>query len=206
MKTCPEEYFANLWLIQSKNAPQRALLLPSSERIYNIDLNTRTIEAPSVLSVQKDHYAETIYFMIDRYYDNIDLSQTIGVVQYITPSGLKRIYPIPFYDTETYKDFITFEEGEEQNKIIFPWCIDGAATKDAGIVEYSIRFYQLDNYNYNLVFNLSTLPATGEVLHGMEVLAENEHYDFQQEIIDELIKRIEDAKNYNSDIYWEERY
>ena len=206
MKTCPKDYFAKLWLIQSKNAPQTALLLPKSENIYEIDLNARTIEAPEILSVEKDHNAETIYFMVDRFYDNIDLKNTTCIVQYITPSGLKRIYPVPFYDTETYKTILELEEKEDVPKLIFPWCIDGAATKTAGIVEYSIRFYQVDEYNHSLLFNLSTLPATGEVLHGMEVLAENEHYDFQAEIVEEIYTRIQDAKNYNSDIYWEERY
>ena len=206
MITAPKEYFDNLWLIKSKNTPQTALLLPGSERIYEIDFHTRLIEAPEILSVEKDHNAETIYFMVDRFYDNIDLKNTICIVQYINASGTKRIYPVPFYDTETYKKFIELDEKEDKPKLIFPWCIDGAATKTAGIVEYSIRFYKVDEYNHTLIYNLSTLPAKGEVLHGMEILAENEHYDFQAEIIEEIFTRIEDAKNYNSDIYWEERY
>ena len=206
MITAPQEYFDNLWRIQSKNSPQFALLLPSSERIYEIDLNSRTIEAPEFLSVQTDHYAETIYFMTDRYYDNVDLSETVAIVQYITSGGLKRIYVVPFYDTETYKEYVVLEEGEEKKKIIFPWCIDGAATRDAGDVQYSIRFYKVDLVQKNLIYNLNTLPAKSKVLHGMDVLAENDDYDFQVEIIEEIFARIEDAKNYNSDIYWEERY
>lgn len=206
MITAPQEYFDNLWLIQSKNAPQTVLLLPSSENIYEIDLHSRKIEAPEILSLQKDHYAETIYFMVDRFYDNIDLNETICVVQYITPAGLKRIYAVPFYDISTYKKFLDLEENEDIPKLIFPWCIDGAATRDAGIVEYSIRFYKLDEYNHTLAYNLSTLPAKSEVLHGMEVLEENEDYNFTAEVIEQIFARIEDAKNYNSDIYWEERY
>lgn len=206
MITAPQEYFDNLWLIQSKNAPQTVLLLPSSENIYEIDLHTRKIEAPEILSLQKDHYAETIYFMVDRFYDNIDLNETICVVQYITPSGLKRIYPVPFYDVSTYKKFIKLDEKEDTPKLIFPWCIDGAATRDAGMVEYSIRFYKLDEYHKTLVYNLSTLPSKSEVLHGMEVLEKNEDYDFTAEVVEQILARIEDAKNYNSDIYWEERY
>ena len=206
MITAPQEYFDNLWLIQSKNAPITAILLPSSEHIYEIDLHSRTIEAPEFLSLEKDHYAETIYFMVDRFYDNIDLKNTVCIVQYITPSGLKRIYPVPFYDSETYKNFLTLEEDEDTPKLIFPWCIDGAATRDAGIVEYSIRFYKLDEYHHTLVYNLSTLPAKSEVLHGMEVLEKNEDYDFTAEVIEQIFARIEDIKKYNSDIYWEERY
>ena len=206
MITAPQEYFDNLWLIQSKNAPRKALLLPSSEHIYEVDLHSRTIEAPEFLSLQKDHYAETIYFMVDRFYDNIDLSEMICVVQYITPSGLRRIYAVPFYDTKTYKEFINLGEDEDIPKLIFPWCIDGAATRDAGEVTYSIRFYKLDQYHQTLQYNLNTLPSKSVVLHGMEVLEENEDYDFTAEEIEQIFSRIEDAKKYNSDIYWEERY
>lgn len=206
MITAPEKYFENLWLIQSKNAPQTVLLLPSSENIYEIDLASRTIEAPPVLSLQKDHNAETIYFMVDRFHDNMDLYETICIVQYITPSGLKRIYPVPFYDVSTYKQFIDLGPKDDKPKLIFPWCIDGAATRDAGMVEYSIRFYKLDEYYKTITYNLSTLPAKGEVLHGMEVLAQNEDYDFTAEVIQQILSRIEAAKVYNSDIYWEERY
>ena len=69
-----------------------------------------------------------------------------------------------------------------------------------------IRFYKLDEYYKTITYNLSTLPAKGEVLHGMEVLAQNEDYDFTAEVIQQLLSRIEAAKVYNSDIYWEERY
>ena len=60
MITTPEEYLSKLHLIQNNNFPTIAILLPRDETIYNIDLNTRTIEAPEYLSVETDHYAETV--------------------------------------------------------------------------------------------------------------------------------------------------
>ena len=54
--------------------------------------------------------------MVDRFYYDNRLNR-IGVIQYITPSGLKRIYPIPFYDT--YKILLI---KKKEAKIIFPWC------------------------------------------------------------------------------------
>lgn len=206
MITAPKEYFDKLWLIQSKNSPNVAVLLPSSERIYEIDLHKREIESPEFLSVQTDHYAETIYFMIDRYYDNVDLTELVGVIQYITPSGLRRIYPIPFYDIQTYKSFIQLEEGEEKPKIIFPWCIDGAATRDAGEIKYSLRFFKVDPVKKELLYNMSTLPAKSKILYGMDVLEENEDYDFRAHALEAIYAKIEEYKQYNSDIYWEERY
>ena len=59
-----EEYVQQLWQLQNKNMPTKAILLPSDEIIYNIDLNTRTIETPSFLSITQDQDAETIYFFV----------------------------------------------------------------------------------------------------------------------------------------------
>jgi hypothetical protein len=47
-----EEYVQKLWgELQNKNIPIKAILLPSDEIIYNINLDTRIIETPSFLSV-----------------------------------------------------------------------------------------------------------------------------------------------------------
>jgi hypothetical protein len=57
-----------------------AIVVPSNKQLYNVDLNTRKIEAPEVLSIQSEHYAETVYFLVDRFYDNMDLAQTNCVI------------------------------------------------------------------------------------------------------------------------------
>ena len=80
MITTQEEYNRLLYKVQDENAPTTAVLIPSTERIFNIDLNTRTIEAPEFLSVEHDHSAETIYFVIDRYFDSWDLSNSTCVI------------------------------------------------------------------------------------------------------------------------------
>ena len=47
MVVSSEEFFANLFaLTNGGNPPTLATLLPKSESIYNIDLDSRTIEAP----------------------------------------------------------------------------------------------------------------------------------------------------------------
>jgi hypothetical protein len=52
MITTSYDYESLLYLIQDTNNRQvKALTLPPDEPIYKIDLNTRTIEAPKVLSV-----------------------------------------------------------------------------------------------------------------------------------------------------------
>ena len=147
MVTSSEEFFANLFaLTDGWNVPQLATLLPKSESIYNIDLNSRTIEAPEFLSVRFDHNSETVFFIVDRYYDNQDLSETCCVIQYINAKQEGRFYVVPYYDLTT------------EGKIYFPWCISGEATKEAGIVEYSVKFYHVEQINeeqYKFLYSLN---------------------------------------------------
>ena len=156
------EYFEALFKInENGNIPSLAVLLPKTENIYNIDLNSRTVEAPEFLSVLDDHDSETVYFIVDRFFDNMDLSTTACVIQYINANKEGRIYAVPYYDIETY---------HASNKMLIPWCIDGEATKAAGEVTYSIRFFKISDDGKYLVYNLNTLPATSKVLNGINVL------------------------------------
>ena len=165
MITTAEEYFANLFKIQeSGNVPSLATLLPKSENIYNINLDSRTVEAPEFLSVTDDHDSETIYFMVDRFFDNMDMSTTSCVIQYINAKNEGRLYAVPYYDIETY---------HASNKMLIPWCIEGEATKAAGDVTYSIRFFQVDTTGKVLTYNLNTIPVTSKVLNGINVLGYN---------------------------------
>lgn len=192
MITTPQEYYSKLYLIQDTNKPSIAVLMPSDEKIYNIDLSTRSVETPRYLSIEKDHFAETIYFLMDRYYDGVDLSNTTGIVQYINAKKESHIYAIPFYD------IVTFE-----GKILFPWCIDGAATKKAGDIKYSFKFYNTfkdkdDNVLFS--FNLNTIPSTSKILTGLDVDKEKEEY---KGLASQIEKALEDFDIANSqDIEW----
>lgn len=175
-----QEYLSQLHAIQSNNPPSQ-VLFPELKTIYDIDLYSRTIEAPKVLSVSKDHEAETIYFRVDRYHDFMDLSLVAGIVQFVTPDKQTHWYPIPFYDITTEKD---------NDKMLIPWCVNGDATKYSGKVTFSFKFFlvereiinqsdEIDNESltgaippevrYKLIYNLTTLSATSEVLDSMEV-------------------------------------
>lgn len=120
MITFSPEYQEKLWEIQNMNLLRKVVLVPHNEKILAVDLNARTIETPEFLSVSKDHEAETIYFEFDRYYDMVDLTTMICIIQYKNAAGEEFIYPVPFYDIDTlsYKG----------NKVLIPWCIQGPAT------------------------------------------------------------------------------
>lgn len=157
MITSSQEYASKLWELQSNAPTTKAILLPRDEEIYEIDLNTRSISVPKFLSVAKDHQAETIYFQFDRFYDRIDLTTKCCIIQYTNALGKSYIYPVPFYDTVTFAD---------ANKVIIPWCIQGAATEAAGMVKFAISFYSVDVVTHTINYCLNTLVASGEILNG----------------------------------------
>ena len=192
MITTPKEYYDLLYRIQDENKPSLAVLLPNNEKIYEIDMNSRKIEAPKYLSVELDHRAETIYFKVGRYYDNIDLANMTCVVQYINAKGEGRVYPVPFYDVETYAD---------ENMMLFPWCIDGEATKASGNVTYSIRFYDIDESATYMRYNMSTLPSKSEVLHGISSKTDiDDSNDYLLSFKDQILAQLKKVSEY--DLYW----
>lgn len=192
MITTPKEYYDLLYRIQDENKPSLVVLLPSDEKIYEVDMNSRKIEAPKYLSVELDHRAETIYFKVGRYYDNIDLANMTCVVQYINAKGEGRVYPVPFYDVETYAD---------ENMMLFPWCIDGEATKASGNVTYSIRFYDIDESATYMRYNMSTLPSKSEVLHGISSKTDiDESNDYLLSFKDQILAQLKKVSEY--DLYW----
>lgn len=177
MVTTPEEYNKYYYQITSNNIATTAITIPSSEPIYNVDLDSRTIETPEFLSVEHDHHAEIIFFKCDRYYDYQDLTQTVGVIEYINHNGNSDgfMYRIPFYDVTKLK---------HEDKIVFPWMIGGPATAEAGPISFSIRFYQYEDLTEEeiqqgktpqLIYNLATQVAQSKILHGMNVLYEEDN-------------------------------
>lgn len=195
MITNPQDYEEALWELQSSAPTRRAILLPKDEKIYNIDLNTRKISVPKFLSVAKDHEAETIYFKFDRYYDYIDLTTKACVIQYTNANGESYIYPVPYYDTETFAG---------ENKVIIPWCIQGKATEKSGIIKFAVKWYSV-NENKKLSYTLNTLRAEGEVLSGQnpnEMDWSSDQIDLSSELVG-LIQDLEDAyKNNTFTLYW----
>ena len=156
MVTNSQDYEEKLWQIQSNAPTTKAILLPSDEQIYEIDLDKRSISVPKFLSVAKDHQAETIYFQFDRYYDNVDLTTKCCVIQYTNAAGDSYLYPVPYYDIITLGDL---------RRVIIPWCIQGAATAKAGTVKFAISFYSVD-VEHKINYCLNTLVASGEILNG----------------------------------------
>lgn len=185
-----------LYQISSQNPPSMAEL-PSVDKnnISMVDLRSRTIPNREFISVAKDHRAEVLYFVVDRFYDYMDLSTTTCLVQYSTKSG-DYIYIVPYFDI--------YNRSFGHNKMIIPWNIDGSATMENGPIKYSLRFYKIDGQGREakLVYNLNTLPAESVIYKGLDVDPLNkEAIDFETDAYDQLMQHI--AKLYQQGTYWE---
>lgn len=203
MITTAEEYLASLWRIQEDNRPSIALLLPSDENIYEVDLEKRIIEAPSFLSVEKDHRSEVIYFKAPRYFDNMDLTNAVCIIQYINAKGEGRVYTVPFYDTTTLSTFDTDGTYVETPMILFPWMIDQEVTKKAGDISFAIRFYIVDSSGTKIVYDLNTQPATSKVLHGI-TKPQQSYFDQEEDYFTSYLEQIQEyaRRASENDLYW----
>lgn len=149
-----------LYQIQNTYPPCPAEL-PSHEPLYNIDLSTRTIEKPNEIVVKKDHNSTVFYFMVDRYFDYMDLSTTCCIITY-TINNENYAYPVPFYDIYTYN---------HHNKMIIPWQLDRIVTSQTGEVAFSFKFFKIEgdtSDNAEIVYSLSTQPSKIFISRGID--------------------------------------
>lgn len=169
--------------------------MPSDKQFYKIDLSSRTINGPATISVQGEHYAETIYFLVDRFYDNMDLAQTNCVVHYVIDDK-SYVYAVPFCDVRSY-----------DGKIIIPWSISMSATQKSGTIQYFVRFYLIDDSenteNPQYIYNLNTRPATSRILTTLsqEDFAEEDNTLNLPSYYEELINNFNAMAN-TATVFW----
>lgn len=155
MITGSEEYKEYLATIaRTYDPPKISMRIPTDEPVYEVNLNTRVITPPPFLGVEADHESEFIYFKMDRFYDQMDLSTCIGIIQFQNAKHEEYYYIIPYYDIESIS-----------GKMIFAWDIQSPATKYGGAVSFSFKFFQV-NLEGELLYELNTMVARTKVLVG----------------------------------------
>lgn len=127
--------------------------IPENEKKYKIDLNTRKIEAPPLLGVLEDHASEIIWFEVDRFYDSYDLFHAVCVIQFINAN--KEVF---YHQTFPQQKIV-----DGQLKLYIPWVISQEVTKKQGTIQFSVRFFTLDDQYEKYVFSINTLPASSKV-------------------------------------------
>lgn len=190
-----------------RSYPQLANLLPSKDSIYELDLNTRQAKLPQFAGVQYDHNAEVIYFKCPRYYENVDLTEMVCIIQYINAKGQAGVYWVPYYDTNYYGDEENIGEFIENPTMLIPWVLGGLATAATGKLTFSIRLYKLHkdaNNEYHYKYNLSTRPQTLNIVVGMELSDEDlSRYEEMDTVVAQLYQAIQTAMD-NAAVYWTE--
>ena len=170
MITDPKEYISYLKEIQDSSVTMYTTL-PLTEPRFLIDANTRTITIPSkfpFLAIRYDHRAETIYFEIDRYFDNTDLSEHTCIVQFINKNK------DDYYEGISLIKHMDIESVE--GKIILGWTIENTATKLAGDIAFCVRFFSIDERD-NFTYNFNTLPARSTISDTLTTIATDDYMD-----------------------------
>lgn len=176
MITGSAEYIKYLsTLADSYNPPNVLIRIPADEPIYNVDLDTRVIDPPKNLGVEADHEAEYIYFIMDRYYDQMDLSQCVGAIQFKNAKNEEYIYVIPAYDLLSIP-----------GKIIFAWNIQSPVTKYGGSVQFSFKFFKMDKASGELLYELNTLTCKSRVMVGWASKTGTQH-DYHKYTVDRIL-------------------
>ena len=176
MITSGEEYRQYIaTLSRSYNPPTILIRIPANETVYNIDLNTRIIDPPKFLGVEADHEAEAIFFQVDRFFDNIDLAQCLGAIQFRNAKNEEYIYVIPAYDITS-----------NPNKIIFAWNIQSPVTKYGGSVQFALKFFKIDKTSGELLYELNTLVCKSRVLVGW-ASKDGVNHNYNQFTVDQVL-------------------
>lgn len=133
-------------------------ILPATtiEDTFNIDANSRKISIPDNFAkygvgVTGDEIAEILYFSIDRYFDAIDLATMDIIIQWEHKTQNNQLESL----SAIYNKSLTLHPG----KIVFGWPVISQMTEEAGIIEFSVRFYKREDGTNNILYSFSTLPA-----------------------------------------------
>lgn len=159
--TTLEEYYNWLPLLKSEgDKPTIFTKLPLDEPYFTINAETRAINIPADfkkngIAVQGDDLAEVVYFMIDRYFDAVDLNNTEIFIEWETPKGKDGVATKSI--SEPYLKII--DDENYRGKLIFGWAISNAITANAGVLKFSVRFIDRDESSKKIEYMFNTLTA-----------------------------------------------
>lgn len=193
-----DEYFQHLHEISLKDPS--LIILPLDEEKFFIDGNSRKIAVPQAftkngIGVQGDHYAEYIYFEIDRYFENIDFGSPsiTAVVEFIDANQQKHFA----------KAWIKYTD-EKSSKVTIGWPITQDVTSKAGSIKFSVRLFELEGDSYKrsfgtLIGQLVVNPSLDFVISKAEIdnIQGNLNDDVEKQVLDRMISS--PAADYSKD-------
>lgn len=162
VNSLPTYYRALDYIIQNdtnnENKNNKFFRIPLDEHPVTINMNTRAIDLGETfkttgLGVRGDAYAEIVFFEADRYFDTMDLSHCLPIIQWQASTGAVHQEPGILQDATGERD-----NPDESDKILFGWMPSDEVTKTAGNITFNVRFYAADGS-----FNVSTQKQTIQV-------------------------------------------
>lgn len=193
-------YFQHLNEISQKDPS--LIILPLDEEKFFIDGNSRKIAVPQAFTkngvgVQGDHYAEYIYFEIDRYFENIDFGSPsiTAVVEFVDANQQKHFT----------KAWIKYTD-EKSSKVTIGWPITQDVTSKAGTIKFSVRLFELDadgnSYKRSfgtLIGQLVVNPSLDFAISKAEIdnIQGNLNDDVKNQVLDRMISS--PAADYSKD-------
>lgn len=193
-----DKYFQHLNEISLKDPS--LIILPLDEEKFFIDGNSRKITVPQAftkngIGVQGDHYAEYIYFEIDRYFENIDFGSPsiTAVVEFIDANQQKHFT----------KAWIKYTD-EKSSKVTIGWPITQDVTSKAGSIKFSVRLFELEGDSYKrsfgtLIGQLVVNPSLDFAISKAEI--DNIQGKLDADVEGEVLRRMVDspAADYSKD-------
>lgn len=191
-------YFQHLHEISLKDPS--LIILPLDEEKFFIDGNSRKITVPQAFTkngvgVQGDHYAEYIYFEIDRYFENIDFGSPsiTAVVEFVDANQQKHFT----------KAWIKYTD-EKSSKVTIGWPITQDVTSKAGSIKFSVRLFELEGNSYKrsfgtLIGQLVVNPSLDFAISKAEIdnIQGNLNDDVEKQVLDRMISS--PAADYSKD-------
>lgn len=175
------------------------LEIPEEEPIYSIDKVTRKINGPKNLGVVEDHQSDRVIFEIDRECNGVDLAQTICIIVFKNANNKTYTYVVPKYN---------ITKDQNGKKIYFIWTLQMPVMEKAGIVQYMIKFFNIDANN-QIRFELNTQVTQAAVLNTWDhtISGNAEDLNYYNVLIDPQIQNLfnlmqEAIDNQYFDVYW----
>lgn len=128
-----------------------------------VDLDSRKMAIPETitnLGVMSDDDVKWLYFVVPRYYRNVDLSEFDIRINFKNAAGAGDLYPVPKSDIEV---------DDATGQIKFSWRIDRTAYAAAGAVTFNMCMVKYDAEGI-IVQELNSTTATLNVLNGLETV------------------------------------
>lgn len=156
-------------------------LIKDADGFFEVDATTRQIinKTPSkIVLMQHDHNSEKFTFMLPRYIEGHDMSETArAVVHYINIENLtgnRSEDSYRFYDLQINPD--------DDSTVICSWLISGNATMYAGQLTFLVEFDCYDEDNA-LVYSWHSAAYKGIVIGETFECDEAEHYTQYADIV-----------------------